>query len=251
MNNKDKYGIKPVSDKYYYPHIERQVRKKLETETWEYEFPFKYDNIRVNRYTMRNREAHGVEMNPVNYHVVENPDGTVDGMDYEGDHIILTEEQPIVRVVVIGSACTPPGWIQIECEPVAGFRNRYEEACVLPLRFRQDNLWGMHLRVDAASTRTPGVKPRFNLVDGSDDYEPYPEANKELYKSTIDNPVYHKSSYHENPLAGMSCAVFEIPASRKVIIQGGSAVTGWCSDTFPGDCHYSFRMIRTDVLVEK
>lgn len=242
------YTIKPVSDLYHYPHIKPQTRKKLLTERYEYDFPFKYENIKVNRYVMRARETHGMEMNPVNMHVIQNPDGTVDGDDYRGDNIVITDECPMVRVVVIGSACTPPGWIQIDCEPIPEWRNRYEENSILPVRFRQDNLWGMHLRVDAASTKTPGVKQRWKLADEKDEYEAFPEGTKELYKSTIENPNYHKSSYHENPLAGMSCAVFEIPPSKQVIVQGGSQVTGWCSDNFPGDCHYSFRTIRVDVL---
>lgn len=239
--------IKPVSDLYYYPHVDKQVRKKLVTETYEYDFPFKYDNIKVNRYVMRGREAHGMEMNPVNIHVVQNADGTVDGGDYNGDHIIITDEQPMVRVVVIGSACTPPGWVQLDCDPIPEWRNRYEENSVLPVRFRQDNLWGMHLRVDAAVTKTANVKKSFKLADDRDEYEEIPESIKELYKSTIENPNYHKSTYQENPLAGMSCAIFEIPPSKQVIVQGGSQATGWRGDNFPGDCHYSFRTIRVDV----
>jgi len=50
------------------------------------------------------------------------------------------------------------------------------------------------------------------------------------------------------PLAGMSCAIFEIPASKNVRILGGSRMYGWTTDAAQGDCHYSFRAIRTTVL---
>ena len=56
-----------------------------------------------------------------------------------------------------------------------------------------------------------------------------------------------KAHYQAYPLAGMSCAVFEIPKSREVIIMGGSETTGWLADNGLGDNHYSFRTIRTTV----
>lgn len=57
-----------------------------------------------------------------------------------------------------------------------------------------------------------------------------------------------KSHYRENPLAGMSSAIFEIPKSRKVTISGGSELCAWTDDDYPDDIHYSFRIIRVTVV---
>jgi len=240
-------GVRPeqaVSERYYYPHAPRQTRRRLVLETYEYEMPFKYDNITVRRFDMMGREHHGVEMNAVNAH---HPPEALEPHDLEADAITIVEEHPIVRVAVIGSACTPPGWVQIECEPEEGWRNRYEMPGALPPRFRIGNLWGMHLRIDALTARTEGVTPLVNRVDESG-YGAPPDGYYELFRSARSR-VFLKGHYREHPLAGMSCAVFEIPPSRKVILQGGSEVPGWTSDNYPGDHHYSFRTIRTTVMV--
>jgi|GEM_PF-1128579 len=237
----------PISESYYYPHKPRQTRTQLVTQTYEYAAPFKYDNIEVNRQHMRFREPHGVEMNTVNYRVDEHADPT----DFPGDAIIITDQQPIVRVVVIGSACTPPGWVQVECEPIEGYEDEYEFDGALAPRFRVDGLWGMHMRVDALCTNQPGVVPHIDRVN--DEAEPYavqPPKHAELFPSTRKKPLYGKAHYREHPLVGMSCAVFEVPASRKVIVQAGGQVPAWQSDNFPGDHHYSVRLIRTDVQVD-
>ena len=55
--------------------------------------------------------------------------------------------------------------------------------------------------------------------------------------------------YRENPLVGMSCAIFEIPRSHRVIITGGSEICAWRDDDFPDDVHYSFTIIRTTLAV--
>ena len=57
-----------------------------------------------------------------------------------------------------------------------------------------------------------------------------------------------KSHYRENPLVGMSSAVFEIPKSRKVVVSGGCEICAWSEDNFPDDAHYSFRIIRVTVV---
>ena len=238
--------IDPVSDRYYYPHVEKQRRTRLVTEEYEYEMPFKYDNITVQRFDMMGREAHGVEMNAVNYY---HPAGEQEPHDLAGDSITIIEAAPMVRVAVIGSACTPPGYVQIECEPVEGWRNAYEHPAVLPARFRINGLWGMHLRTDVISSATQGVQPTFNRVDDAP-YQAFPEGQFQLHKSARGR-LWAKAHFRENPLAGMSCAVFELPPSRKVIISGGSEIPGWSSDNFPGDHHYSFRTIRTTVLLRR
>lgn len=236
----------PVSERYYYPQAPVQKRVRLVTEAYEYEAPFKYANITVKRFDMMGRESHGVEMNMVNYH---HPQGEQEPHDLEADSITLVEKDPIVRVVVMGSACTPPGYVQLECDPIPEWRNTYEIPGVLPPRFRINNLWGMHVRVDALYSHTPDVKPPISRVDESG-YDQVPEPYYDLYKSAR-GKLFLKHHCRENPLAGMSCAIFEIPPSRTVIIQGGSEVPGWGSDNFPGDHHYSFRTIRTTVQLRR
>lgn len=233
----------PVSDRYYYPHAPKQTRRRLVTETYEYDAPFKYDNIRVQRSDMMAREAHGVEMNAVNIH---HPPDAPEPHDLEADSITIAEERPMVRVTVIGSACTPPGYVQLECVPIEAWRNRDEMPGALAPRFRANGLWGMHLRVDALMAEAAPVQPAFNRVDAAA-YEDLPEAYYDLFPSARGR-LHLKAHYRENPLAGMSCAVFEIPPSRQVVIHGGSETPGWASDNFPGDHHYSFRTVRTTVL---
>ncbi len=111
-------------------------------------------------------------------------------------------------VAVIGSACTTPGSVLVECEPVEGFRHDGEVEAALPVRFRVDGLWGMHLRADllAAGGMCGGL-----------------------------------------PVAGMSCAVVEVPASTRVRVAGLGAVPAWSSDAYLDDTHYSIRFIRTTV----
>ena len=224
---------------------DRPRRKvKLVTEEYEYELPFNYANVTVNRHFYHGSEFHGVEMNPVN---------SISGRDSEelcGDSIVIDETYPIVRVVVIGSACTPPGYVQIECEPVEGWRRPEELETIMPVRMRQDGLWGMHLRFDQ------WVTYKHDVIPGGPTTEPYeqiPEAMKDMFASCdadgIDtrNLRRLKSHYREWPLVGMSSAIFETPPSKKVIIMGGSAIPGWQSDLAPSDAHYSLRIIRTTV----
>ena len=48
----------------------------------------------------------------------------------------------------------------------------------------------------------------------------------------------------------MSCAIFEIPKSKKVKIMGGSESPNWTEDNYSWDDHYSFRIIRLTVVAE-
>ncbi len=246
MTTENKSPRKPVSDTYHYPHVATQKKVRMVTEVYEYDMPFKYDNIKVVRWFVPGREGHGVELGVIN---AIPQDGLADPIPFEADNILVEEKNPIVRVAVIGSACTPPGYIQLDCEPIPEWRNAWESVSVMPVRFRAENLWGMHLRVDALLTDTPNIKPKLNSTGMT--YEKMPEMVKELYPSTREKPWHCKTHYCENPLAGMSCAVFEIPPSLRVRVSGGSTSTGWTSDNFPTDNHYSFRTIRTTVLIRK
>ena len=213
-------------------------KKELKLKTYEYEMPFNYENIVLER-IWRGGEFHGVEMNPTNTLC------TSGDKHIPGDSITITEEEPIVRVEVIGSACTPPGFIMLEAEPVEGWRRPDEVAETMPTRFRVDGLWGMHLRADQWIRK---IDP-----DTGDTFQPrspqgYPDR---LPARFADQGMAIKSVYREFPLAGMSCAAFAIPPSIQVRVMGGSAVPGWHEDNAPDDVQYSFRTIRVTVVSEQ
>jgi hypothetical protein len=211
-------------------------RKRLTTETYEYEMPFNYRNIEVKRRYYRGTEYHGVEMNPVN-------SIARDGDHFSADTITIREDRPIIRVAVIGSACTPPGYVQLEAEACESFYRPQDIRSLMPLRFRINGLWGMHIRADNCFVigKDLGIK---RLEGGYADIPgEYCEDEPFLKNCSL------KTHYRENPLSGMSSAVFEIPESRKVIVSGGSEIPGWSSDNYPDDAHFSFRIIRVTILI--
>ena len=226
-----------MSEKRVKPYPEPVMKRgKMVLETYEYHMPFNYANITLNRRYLRGQEFHGVEMNPVN-------SVARDKRHLPPDTIEIVESEPIVRVAVIGSACVPPGYVQLEAEPLEEFHRPVDVPGVLAVRYRVNNLWGMHLRVD-------------NWMARSDDPirdeqgRPYPEIPQarveEVWGQNEAPPM--KSNYRENPLAGMSSAIFEIPKSSKVTISGGSEICAWTDDNYPDDIHYSFRIIRVTVV---
>ena len=164
--------------------------------------------------------------------------------DTSGDCIVVREKEPIVRVVVIGSACTPPGYVQIECDELDSWRRADEMRTVMPVRFRANNLWGYHLRADQWLARTPDTTGML-----SESYETLPPAFTDAYPSL--KGAGAKVNYQEFPFTGMSSAVFETPPSHRVIVRGGSEMPGWAGDYFPNDGHYSFRIIRTTVMKKR
>ena len=205
-----------------------QKRIELVTRTFEYHFPFNYENIEVRR-VYDQGEFHGMEINSISSY-------WPDPVHKPADCIIVSEDLPIVQVVIIGSACTPPGYVTVDCEPDETFRRPDEVAEVMPVRFRADNLWGMHLRFSQWARKSPGSNS-------------LPPALLERLPSLAD---YERNlSYRSFPLSGMSCAIFEIPASKKVLISGGSQIAGWYGDGGCDDAHYSFRMIRTTVVEQR
>lgn len=188
----EKRRVRPYEDS-------QQTRTVIDdTRTYEYEHPFNYPNVEVDR-SEHTGEQHGLELMPIPEIQSGRP----------ADAITVTEAEPITEVTVIGSACTPPGYVQLEADPIEGFRREQEIDENLPVRFREEGLWGTHVRGDQ---RNSGL------------------------------------SYEEYPLAGMSCATFEVPRSETVRVTGGSQTPGWSEDTYPDDFHYSFRVIRTTVV---
>lgn len=98
------------------------------TVTREYWAPFNYPNFcvelgRTNPYVGAEFNEDGVELDVPPYGA-----------------ITFVEDDPIVGVEVIGSACVPPGYVQIFAEPVSWKFPR------TGIKMKVDNLWGEHLR---------------------------------------------------------------------------------------------------------
>jgi len=157
----------------------------------EYWAPFNYPNIQVE--LGRTQPYVGAEFNHDGVELDVPPYGA----------ITITEDESIVGVTVIGSACVPPGFVILHAEPVEW---KYPRSGV---KMRIDGLWGSHIRID-------------QWLKGVD--EGYKEA-------------------------GMSCAVFEIPESRKVTIYAGSQMDIDQKDleNMRHDAHYCVRIIRVTV----
>lgn len=218
------------------PYLDEPQKKKVlaNKRTYEYCLPFNYDNIQVVR-AYNCAEPHGMEMNAINSYypdVVRRP----------ADYIEIHENEAIIEVEVIGSACTPPGFVMLSAVPLDGFRRDDEPEDIMPVRFRVGNLWGMHLRADQWLVHGTPV-PRF--VDTQPSYKDLPEGFRKLEPDLGD--AYMKTDYHEFPLTGMSSARFSIPASSSVRITAGSETMGWTDDIYPDDNHYSIRLIRVTV----
>jgi len=171
----------------------QQVRKAFRTKTYEYHAPFNYPNIKVEL----GRESSGAEVNMDGVELDIPPFGA----------ITIEEDEPIISVTVIGSACVPPGYVILHAEPSEW---KYPRTGV---KMKVDNLWGQHI---LGTTWFKGV-------DEGDRH------------------------------AGLSCAHFEIPESKRVTIMGGSQadveVIGPERKAY-FDGHYCFRIIRVTVKEE-
>lgn len=98
--------------------------------TYEYWAPFNYPNINVE--LGRTKPYVGAEFNFDGVELDVPPYGA----------ITIVEEEPIVGVTVIGSACCPPGFVLLHAEPVEW---KYPRSSV---KMRIDDLWGEHIRID-------------------------------------------------------------------------------------------------------
>lgn len=168
-----------------------QVRTAYTTVTYEYLAPFNYPNFcvelgRVDPYIGAEFNEDGVELDVPPYGA-----------------ITFEEQEPIVGVSVIGSACCPPGFILLQAEPLEW---KYPRSGV---KMRIDNLWGEHLRL-----------------------EPWNKGLDEGYRD-----------------AGMSCALFEMPESKKITIMAGSQmnIDQLDIENMRHDAHYDIRIIRVTV----
>ncbi len=131
----------------------RQERTTFGVAHHQYDAPFNYDNFRVelgrpweNAANQSRPDApeedlgsRSDEYEPGYVGAEMNPDGVeIDVPPYGA--ITFVEDQPIVEVTVVGSACVPPGYVLLHGEPVEW---TYARSGV---KMRVDNLWGEHLR---------------------------------------------------------------------------------------------------------
>ena len=130
-----------------------QQRSPFTISYYQYDAPFNYTNFRVelgrpweNASNQAQPDAPEEEWGVVSekyrsgYVGAEvNPDGVeLDVPPYGA--ITFEEDEPIIEVTVIGSACVPPGYVQLFGEPCEW---KYWRTGV---KMRADNLWGEHLR---------------------------------------------------------------------------------------------------------
>jgi hypothetical protein len=132
-----------------------QKRKAFELAHYQYDAPFFYENFRLelgrpwenatNRSTEDlPEEQWGImsdELRPGYVGAEFNMDGVELDIPPYGS-ITFVEDDPIVEVIVIGSACVPPGYVLLFGEPVEW---KYPRSGV---KMRVDNLWGEHMRIE-------------------------------------------------------------------------------------------------------
>ena len=95
----------------------------------EYEAPFNYPNFYVELGREARKKEGGAEYNPDGVEIDVPPFGA----------ITFVEEEPIIGVTVIGSACSPPGTVLIHAEPLEW---KYPRTGV---KMKASNLWGEHV----------------------------------------------------------------------------------------------------------
>jgi len=132
-----------------------QKRKTYELVRYQYDAPFFYENFRVELgrpwENATNQSAEDLaeekwgimsdDLRPGYVGAEFNPDGVeLDVPPYGA--ITFVEDDPIVEVTVIGSACVPPGFVLLFGEPVEW---KYPRSGI---KMRIDNLWGEHIRID-------------------------------------------------------------------------------------------------------
>ena len=136
---------------------EPQQRRAFAISHYQYDAPFNYPNFRVelgrpweNAANQAQPDAPEEEWGTWDDKTADkykpgyvgaevNPDGVeLDVPPYGA--ITFEDEEPIVEVTVIGSACVPPGYVLLFGEPCEW---QYMRTGV---KMRADNLWGEHLR---------------------------------------------------------------------------------------------------------
>ena len=105
-----------AADQFQSPTIYRE-------KTYEYRQPFKYPNIRV-------------ELGPGGEH---NMDGVEPQAPPHGA-ITIVQDEPIIAITVIGSACVTPGYVILHAEPLVWEYPR------TGIKMKAKDLWGEHIR---------------------------------------------------------------------------------------------------------
>jgi hypothetical protein len=132
-----------------------QQRKTFDLVHYQYDAPFFYRNFRVELgrpwENATNQAAEDLpeekwgivseDLRPGYVGAEFNPDGVELDIPPYGS-ITFVEEDPIVEVTVIGSACVPPGYVLLFGEPVEW---KYPRSGV---KMRVDGLWGEHMRIE-------------------------------------------------------------------------------------------------------
>ena len=159
LSNPAREGSNFTEPELEVPRIARegqtQQRKTFDIVRYQYDAPFFYENFRVELgRPWENATNHAAENLPEEkWGIVSddlrsgyvgaefNPDGVELDIPPYGS-ITFVEEDPIVEVTVIGSACVPPGYVLLFGEPVEW---KYPRSGV---KMRIDGLWGEHMRIE-------------------------------------------------------------------------------------------------------
>jgi len=144
-----------TSPKRIYEEKIKQERDIFQTRIYQYWAPFNYPNIKVEL----GRPGTGCEYNMDGVELDIPPYGA----------ITLVEEESIIGVEVIGSACVSPGYIILQGEPLEW---KYPRTGV---KMKVDNLWGLHLN---AVPWFKGVDEGFRSAGLSSAYFSIPECRK-------------------------------------------------------------------------
>jgi hypothetical protein len=154
-------GFLPGEDEVTDGHPQRpnpnpQIRQQFIATTYEYWAPFNYPNVSVELGRTIEGFAVGGEYNPDGVELDFPPYGA----------ITLEEEDPIVSVTVIGSACQSPGYVILHGEPLEW---KYPRTAV---KMMINNLWGEHIYytdfragTDEGTYRAGLSSARFDIPD--------------------------------------------------------------------------------------
>ena len=157
----------------------KQEREVYQTKIYQYWAPFNVPNIRVEV----GRPGTGAEYNCDGIELDVPPYGA----------ITVAEDEPIVGVEVIGSACVQPGYVVLHGEPLEW---KYPRTGV---KMKVRNLWGDH--VEAVPWRG-GVDEGFRMSGLSSAYFGIPECSKITIlggsETDIDlGPQWEEWKYHD------------------------------------------------------
>lgn len=141
--------------KRIYRNKEPQKVEVFTTKIKQYWAPFNYPNFVVEL----GRPGSGAEINTEGVELDIPPHGA----------ITFTEEEPIIGVTVIGSACVPPGTVILHAEPI---ERKFPRTGV---KMKAENLWGTHI---LAGPWKSGVDEGFREAGLSYAHFEIPESKK-------------------------------------------------------------------------